>query len=325
MGDLFDLFGMGGGRRRGPGEKRRGDDVVFPLKVTLDDLYNGMTKKLRLTKSVLCKDCDGKGAKTAGDVTCTACRGQGVRMIVRQIGPGMIQQMQAQCDRCGGEGSIIPEKDRCKVCKGSKVVKEKKTLEVFVTKGMSNRTKIPFKGEGDEAPNTTPGDVIVVLEMMDHPTFKRDGANLFLKKMLTLQEALTGFTFTITHLDNRSLLVKSDPNTIYVPGSVKAIREEGMPYVKNPYVFGNLYIEFDVEFPKSDQLSKEARAQLKTLLPSPPPLDMQEMKDVEEVDLVEVDMEAEKRKYAEHASSGEAYDEDDERRGPQQQASCRTQ
>jgi len=70
----------------------------------------------------------------------------------------MIQQSQSQCDKCGGEGTVIPEKDKCKACKGNKVVKEKKTLEVFVTKGMSHNTKIPFKGEGDEVPNTEPAD-----------------------------------------------------------------------------------------------------------------------------------------------------------------------
>ncbi len=57
--DLFDILSGGGGRRRDPNAKRRGEDVVFPLKVTLEDLYNGMSKKLRLTKNVICKDCEG--------------------------------------------------------------------------------------------------------------------------------------------------------------------------------------------------------------------------------------------------------------------------
>lgn len=76
--DIFDLFGggmFGGGGQRGPRGKQRGEDVVFPLKVTLEELYSGTTKKLRLTKNVICTTCAGKGGK--GETTCKGCRGQG--------------------------------------------------------------------------------------------------------------------------------------------------------------------------------------------------------------------------------------------------------
>jgi DnaJ-class molecular chaperone len=70
-----------------------------------------------------------KGGKSGADVQCKACRGQGIVIKVRQIGPGMIQQMQTTCDSCNGEGTTMAEKDKCKTCKGARVVKEKKTLE----------------------------------------------------------------------------------------------------------------------------------------------------------------------------------------------------
>jgi len=334
MGDnIFDLFGGGGGGRRRPNEKRKGEDVVFPLKVTLDELYNGMTKKLRLTKSVICKDCDGKGGKGVSDSTCKECRGQGIRVVIRQLGPGMIQQMQTQCDKCGGEGTVIADKDRCKTCKGVKTTKEKKTLEVFVSKGMAHNTKLPFKGEADEAPNTVPGDVIVVLQQKEHDFFKRDGPNLFMKKKLTLQEALCGFKFTVVHLDNRHLIVKSEDNTIITPGAYKAIKDEGMPSVKNPYVRGNLYIEFEVEFPKPEQLTKEAKQALSRILPLPlpeqipppssdAPMDT-EHKEAEEVTLTDVDITQEKKKFEEQHK--EAYEEDEDKGGRGQGQPCRAQ
>jgi len=339
MGDnIFDIFGGGGSRRRA-NEKRKGEDVVFPLKVTLDELYNGMTKKLRLTKSVICKDCEGKGGKGVSDSTCKECRGQGIRVVIRQLGPGMIQQMQTQCDKCNGEGTVIPEKDRCKACKGVKTTKEKKTLEVFVSKGMSHNTKIPFKGEADEAPNTIPGDVIVVLQQKEHDVFKRDGPNLFMKKKLTLQEALCGFKFTIVHLDNRHLIVKSEDSTIITPGSYKAIKDEGMPNVKNPYVRGNMYIEFEIEFPKAEQLTKEAKQALARLLPAPlpetipPPSSASssngeqtmetEHKEAEEVTLTDVDITQEKKKFEEQHK--EAYEEDEDRGSRGQGQPCRAQ
>lgn len=153
--DIFDLFGGGmfggggGGGRGGSRGRPKGEDVVFPLKVTLEEMYNGTSKKLRLTKNVICTQCSGKGGK--GDATCRDCRGQGVRMVVRQLGPGMITQMQTTCGTCRGSGSVMAEKDKCKGCKGEKTVKEKKTLEVFVSRGMKHNEKIVFSGEADEA------------------------------------------------------------------------------------------------------------------------------------------------------------------------------
>ena len=98
------IFGdaFGGGKRRGP---QKGDDIVFNLGVTLKDLYNGITKKLKVKKRVICDKCGGKGCK--GNATakeCSGCNGQGIKITRRQIGPGMVQQMQSHCNDCQGKG-----------------------------------------------------------------------------------------------------------------------------------------------------------------------------------------------------------------------------
>lgn len=326
--DIFDLFGMGN-RRANAGGKKRGEDVVFPLKVTLEDLYNGGTKKLRLTKNIICPDCTGKGGKADAVQPCKACKGQGVRLIVRQIGPGMIQQMQTTCNDCKGQGSVINEKDRCVKCEGNKTIKEKKTLDVQIQRGMKHAQRIVFHGEADEAPNTIPGDVVVVLQRKEHPYFNREGANLFMKKSITLNEALTGFEFAIKHLDERVLLVKSEPGIVYKPGDFKCIKDEGMPNLKNPRSKGSLYIEFAVEFPKSNELPENTIKLLKKILP--PPTDNRDAEllssgDHEEAHLLDVDMQAERQRFQEQEK--EAHDEDDDHghnHGHGAQAGCRPQ
>lgn len=86
--------------------------------------------------------------------------------------------------------------------------------------------------------------------------FKRQGANhLKMVKSISLAESLCGFEFTITHLDDRVLLVKSEPGVVYKPGDTKKIVHEGMPSERNAFDKGNLYIEFQVEFPKPGDLS----------------------------------------------------------------------
>jgi len=269
--DIFDLFMGGGGRGGGGGARRRrkGDDVVFPLKLTLEQLYTGCTKKLRLTKNVICVPCKGKGGKSV--VQCKECKGQGIKLVIRQVGPGMIQQMQQQCNACGGQGSIVPAADKCKKCKGARTTKEKQVLEVNVRGGSAHGQKMTYEKQADESPDMDPGDVVVVLQQLEHAVFRREGDNLFMKKSITLLEALTGFMFTVDHLDNRRLVIRSGAGEVVKPGDFKAVRDEGMPMAKNNYIKGQLYIEFDVIFPPSGSISAKAKAELKAILPNPPP------------------------------------------------------
>ncbi|KAJ3041600.1 Type I HSP40 co-chaperone, partial [Rhizoclosmatium hyalinum] len=207
-GDLFSqLFGgaggFGGGGRSGP---RKGKDMAHSLKVTLEDLYKGKTSKLALQKQVLCGPCEGRGGKAGATRTCTGCQGRGVKIVIRQMGP-MIQQMQQTCPDCNGEGEIINPKDRCTACNGKKINNERKILEVFIDKGMTDGQKVVFSGEGDQAPGIVPGDIIIVIEEKAHDRFKRKGADLFIDVKIDLLTALAGGHFSIPHLDDRVLVV----------------------------------------------------------------------------------------------------------------------
>jgi len=237
-----------------------------------------------LRKNVVCSDCEGKGSSKPGAVqSCTDCKGHGVKVTLRQVGPGMVQQLQTECPKCNGVGEIIKEKDRCKKCDGNKVVQEKKILEIFIEKGMVHKQKLTFSGEGDQEPNVIPGDVIILLAQEEHKIFTRDGADLMMQKEITLVEALCGFTFTVTHLDGRILLVKSIPGEVIKPGDVREIPNEGMPIHKRPFDKGSLIVKFSVKFP--DSISAEQAQALTKVLPEPAPLPQLNMTDVEEVTL----------------------------------------
>ncbi|CAI0541628.1 unnamed protein product [Linum tenue] len=247
---LCSVGGSSRGRRQ-----RKGEDVVHPLKVTLEDLYLGRSKKLSLSRNVICSKCSGKGSKSGASMKCSGCQGSGMKVSIRQLGPGMIQQMQHACNECRGTGESISDKDRCPQCKGEKVVPEKKVLEVVVEKGMQNNQKITFPGEADEAVFT--GDIVFVLQQKEHPRFKRKGDDLFVEHTLSLTEALCGFQFVITHLDGRQLLIKSLPGEVVKPDSFKAVNDEGMPMYRKPFLKGKLYIHF-TEMRRKQQAQNEA-------------------------------------------------------------------
>ncbi|PWZ22580.1 DnaJ [Zea mays] len=316
----FDIFEQlfpgsstfGGGSSRGRRQKR-GEDVVHTMKVSLDDLYNGTTKKLSLSRSALCSKCKGKGSKSGASGTCHGCRGAGMRTITRQIGLGMIQQMNTVCPECKGSGEIISDKDKCPSCKGNKVVQEKKVLEVHVEKGMQHNQKIVFQGQADEAPDTVTGDIVFVLQLKDHPKFKRMYDDLYVEHTISLTEALCGFQFVLTHLDGRQLLIKSDPGEVIKPGQHKAINDEGMPQHGRPFMKGRLFVEFNVEFPEPGVLSPAQCRSLEKILPPKPGSQLSDMEldQCEETTLHDVNIEEEMRRRQQQKKQ-EAYDEDDD-------------
>ncbi|XP_072526922.1 dnaJ homolog subfamily A member 4 isoform X2 [Salminus brasiliensis] len=291
-------------------------NVVHQLGVTLEEIYNGSTRKLGLQKNVVCEKCDGYGGKKGTLEKCSNCKGRGVQIQVQQIGPGMIQQIQSMCSECQGQGERFSAKDRCKNCNGHKVERKKKILEVHIDKGMKDGQKITFHGEGDQEPGLEPGDVIIVLDQKDHPVYQRQDDNLVMKMQIKLVEALCGFRKTIRTLDNRTLIVSSPPGQVIKPNDLKCIQNEGMPVYRDPYDKGLLIIQFEVEFPDKHWLPDNMFPQLEQLLPKRD--DVMITDDMEEVDLCEVDIESQRRKF-----SGEAYDEDD---GPRSHGvQCQTQ
>jgi DnaJ family protein A protein 2 len=301
MGGMGGMFGgMGGGQPSGP---RRSKDIVHALKVSLEDLYKGKISKLALSKTVLCKSCDGKGGKEGAVRTCPGCKGTGMRVITRQMGH-IIQKYQTVCSECNGEGNIINAKDRCKTCNGKKTIDERKILEVPIDKGMKHGQKITFQGEGDQGPNIIPGDVIFVIDEQPHDRFERKGDDLLYKVKVDLLTALAGGSFAVQHLDGEWLKVDIIPGETIAPGSIKLIEGKGMPSYRH-HDYGNMICEFEVEFPQSYFATPEQLELLAQVLPPRPKLEIPPNAEVEEVVLADVDA----SKY--RPTGADAMDEDE--------------
>jgi len=303
--DLFSMFfggGRGGGRSRGP---RKGPSVNHPIKVSLEDLYNGKTVKLAVNRKVI-----------VGEVTeCQKCDGHGVVMEIRQLGPGMITQVQRHCPNCGGQGN------------DAKTKSVRKVLEVLVEKGMKHNSKITFRGIADEVPNMETGDVNFIVQEKEHELFKRKGADLLVTKELSLNQALCGFTWKIKHLDGRAIVIKTRPGEIihtetkdFASGKmlpfIKMVKDEGMPSLGNPFIKGNLYIAFQIQFP--DTLKPEVIEALKKLLPGADE-PMEEDDEAEECFMDAADLRHFGKGGA--ATTSQEYDSDEEQQGVQCQQS----
>jgi DnaJ homolog subfamily A member 2 len=324
----FDIFGGGMGGGRGRGAKRRTQNMVYPLKVTLAELYNGATKEIELERSTICSGCEGTGGKPGATQTCKSCAGRGFSMQYKQIGPGMVQQMQAMCRECSGQGELINEKDRCKECSGKKTSKQKKKFEVHVDKGMQDSQKITFRGESNQEPGVDTGDLIVVLQQTDHDVFTRNHDDLFMSHTINITEALCGFKIVVKHLDDRTLVLNQPAGEVLSPGTIRAIPSEGMPIYKNPYEKGNLYVKFDVKFPENNTLTEEQISKLETLLPPKPKVEIPSGDHVDEVSMVDYESTKGSSKSSGGGARGfrEAYsgDDDDDDEPAGQRVECNT-
>lgn len=317
--DLFSAFfggggGGGRGRRRGP---RKNASSKHALKVSLEDLYKGKTVKLAITRDVICEGCDGKGG--AREATCSTCGGQGAVIQVRRMG-NMVQQMQTVCPTCRGSGTDIAEEDKCKQCNGRKVKKSRDVLEVFVEPGMKHGQKIVFKGQADAKPGMEPGDMIFIIQEKKHPRFKRQGINLVYQHHITLQEALCGSKFVLTHLDERELMISTPPGMVIKPGSLKGIRGEGMPIKGNQFEKGLLFIHYIVDMPDASVITPQVSAALSAVLPAGEPVPEDEPEELETVTLTEMDPDESFR--ATQRAGREAYDSDDDEHRPQRGVQC---
>mmetsp|Transcript_9810 Transcript_9810/g.27919 ORF Transcript_9810/g.27919 Transcript_9810/m.27919 type:complete len:418 (+) Transcript_9810:145-1398(+) len=276
--DLFSMFfgggGRGGGRRAGP---RKGPSIQHPIKVSLEDLYNGKTVKLAINRKVIVGESK----------ECGTCGGQGAVMEVRQIGPGMLTQMQRACRDCQGQGTTAKTKN------------ERKVVEVHIEKGAHHNQKISFRGMADEIPGRETGDVHFVIQEKEHEVFKRKGADLLLMKDITLNQALTGYSYRFKHLDGRDVIIKTKPGqVIQCEGKddesgrtmpyMMQVHNEGMPSRGNPFVKGNLYVVFHVKFPQS--ISAEVATELRKLLPGANDEAEYDPMEVEEHFLAEADL-----------------------------------
>jgi len=312
--DIFDMFFGGGGRRK-QGEKMRGRDTVHQMKVSLEDLYSGTTRQLAVQKNVICETCNGIGGKEGSVLKCDQCNGTGMQVRMRQIGPGMVQQIQQPCRPCNQTGEKINEKGRCKTCMGKKVEKQRKILKCEIDKGMKDGQKLTFTGEGDQAPGTEPGDIVIVLDEKEHDVFTRQGSDLYIRMEVGLADALCGFTRTIKTLDNRTLILNSHPGEVIRPKQLKCVEDEGMPIYGDPTEKGRLVIDFQIVFPKDGWIAPKEVLALQQFLP---PCEKRVIADIsEEVHLSDVD-----DVPPSSGQGGNYYDEDMDPRG--QGVQCQT-
>ena len=230
MDDIFSMFGdifggragfggFGGGQRRP--QQHRGSDLRLKVKLSLNEVANGVTKKFKVRKDITCSHCHGSGAEAgSGTETCQTCHGSGVITHTTQSIFGMMQT-QGVCPTCNGEGHVI--KNKCKHCGGSGVVKGEEVVEINIPAGVAEGMVVNVPGKGNAGMrNGISGDIQVFIDEEDNVIFVRDGNNLIYNLLLDFPTAALGGDVEIPTIEGTRLKVKIDNGT--QPGKTLRLR-----------------------------------------------------------------------------------------------------
>jgi molecular chaperone DnaJ len=253
MGDIFEQF-FGGGSRQS-NRPQTGQDLRTRLTIDLEDAYEGVQKQVSVRRPERCDTCDGEGHPPGTEShTCRECNGRGQVTQVQQTPLGRVQQTQT-CRRCGGEGEIYAE--TCSDCGGDGTVRREATLSVEVPAGIQSGQTLQMEREGAPGPNGGPnGDLLIEVEVEDHPDFERDGDDLRHQHPISFPQATFGDTAEIPTLDGT---VEMDVPAGTQSGETFRLQGKGMPRLRRRG-HGDLYVQVQVVTPES--LNEEQREAL---------------------------------------------------------------
>ena len=245
-GSPFDsFFGGGGQSSRGGRRVQRGTNLRIKVKLTLEEIANGVEKKIKVNKQILCNTCDGTGAKDKDSFsTCKTCGGSGA---VRRVTNTILGQMQttSTCPTCNGEGSTISSK--CTTCHGDGITRGEETISINIPAGVSEGMQLSMSGKGNAAPRGgVPGDLIILVEETPHESLKREGINVIYDLHVSFIDATLGASVEVPTIDGKAR-IKLEPGT--QGGKILRLKGKGIPEV-NSYHKGDQLIQVNIWTPK---------------------------------------------------------------------------
>ena len=256
MEDIFSQFGdifgghfgggsFGGGGGRGGRRVNRGSNLRVKVKLTLEEVANGVEKKIKVNKYVTCQPCKGSGAKNGSAMnTCSTCRGSGQVTRMTQTILGTMQTA-STCPSCGGEGQTIT--DKCTHCHGDGIVRDEEVITINIPAGVAEGMQLSVGGRGNMgARGGVAGDLIVVIEETEHELLKRDGMHLYYDHYISYADAALGTQIEVPTIDGKAK-VKIEPGT--QSGKVLRLKAKGLPEV-NSYSRGDILVNINVWTPQ---------------------------------------------------------------------------
>lgn len=266
LNDIFsnfsDIFGssgfgdiFGGGRSS---RQRKGKDLKLSIPVSLEDVFSGSDKTIKIKRHENCESCKGSGAeKGAKPITCTGCNGSGeVRRMQRSLF-GQVVNVQP-CQNCRGAGTVIS--NPCKSCRGDGLTRVSASVSFQIPPGISGGNYMTQRGEGNKGQSgTLAGDLIIYFEEVEHSLFIREQNDIFVDAFVSYPVAVFGGQIDVPTLAGK---VRLKIPTGIRPGQMLRLRNKGLPEI-NSHRIGDLFVRINIHVPKN--ISKKAKELIENL------------------------------------------------------------
>ena len=256
-GSPFDSFFGGGGRGRGA-RARRGSNLRIKLKLTLEEVSEGVDKKIKVKRYTTCGTCGGNGAKNGSSLsTCNTCSGSGqVRKVVNTMLGQMVST--STCPTCNGEGKTISEK--CDSCAGEGRQLEEEVIPVSIPAGVTEGMQLSMSGKGNVPPRGgVPGDLLIVIEEVPHEHLTRRGTDVIFDLSLSFVDVALGTSVEVPTINGKAK-IKVDAGT--QSGKILRLRGKGIKDIEG-YGRGDQLVHINVWTPQN--LTKQERELLEKL------------------------------------------------------------
>lgn len=220
--------------------QRKGTDLRIKISITIQDVINGLSKKIKYKRKVVCNTCTGVGG--TGEQSCMGCNGTGVKQKIQNTPFGQIRQ-EMTCNVCMGKGKTISNK--CKTCSGEGLVTKEEEVDINIPAGLKNGMQLSMSRQGNEVPDGIPGDLFILVEEKIDPIFKREGKNLYMNYSINILDLLLGKKDTLKtpHGSNIDINI----NKLTNPNEVLKFRNKGVPDIEEG--MGDLFLKLDVKMP----------------------------------------------------------------------------
>lgn len=247
FGDIFGgAFGGGGGSfggSRGGARRVRGTNLRVKMKLTLQEVAEGVSKKIKVNKLV---NADGVTFKS-----CVTCKGSGRVTRVSQTFLGAMQT-QSACPTCSGAGKMIDKKPSGADANG--LERKEEVIEIEIPAGVIDGMNLSVTGKGNAGPfDGVAGDLIVVVEEIEHDELRRDGDNVHYDAYVSFIDAVLGSSIEIPTISGKAK-IKVDPGT--QSGKVLRLKGKGIPALQS-YGTGDLFVHINVWTPKKVSKSEK--------------------------------------------------------------------
>lgn len=225
-------------------QKKKGDTLRIQISLSLEEILTGVSKKIKVPRKIKCNTCSGVGGTSIS--SCGNCNGKGQVTRRQQTIYGFITDT-VSCGNCSGSGRA--PKNICYECSGNGLKLKEEIIDISIPKGIFNGAQLVKSEYGNYIKNGTYGDLVIIVNELQHTKYTRDKNNLITTVLLTIIDVILGVKLELKCLDNSTIILDIPKGT--QDGYKMTFNRKGLTDINNQSIIGDLIVSVKIKIPKN--------------------------------------------------------------------------